>query len=102
MKRYLLTIAIATSICISTFAQPKPVEVRAKQATEKLSKDLSLTEDQKLKITAANIEKLKATDALKEEAGDGNKPDAGKIKVIDNNFNKVLSATLNADQMAKM
>ncbi|OAQ38185.1 hypothetical protein A5893_15415 [Pedobacter psychrophilus] len=102
MKKLILSIAFFVAITGATFAQKKTAEERATKATEMMEKNLSLTADQKTAMYNANLEKNKAVDALKEAAGEGNKPDADQMKAINAKYSKVLKETLTEDQKAKM
>ncbi|MBK0383492.1 hypothetical protein I5M32_11040 [Pedobacter sp. SD-b] len=102
MKKLILSIAFFVAIAGTTFAQKKTAEERATRSTEMMEKNLSLSADQKTKIYDAALEKNKAMDALREAAGEGNKPDADKMKEINKKFADVVKATLTDDQKAKM
>ncbi|MFC5285278.1 hypothetical protein [Pedobacter alpinus] len=102
MKKYLLSIALLVAVSATSFAQQKSAEDRAKKTTETMDTNLTLTAEQKTKIYDANVEKIKATDALKLVAGEGNKPDAEKMKAVNKKFNDVVKATLTEEQKAKM
>jgi hypothetical protein len=105
MKKYILTIGLFVAIATNSFAQKgqqKSSEERAQKSTEMMEKNLSLTADQKTKIYAAALERAKAMEALRTEAGEGNQPDKEKMKAISMKYNKVLKETLNDEQKAKM
>lgn len=102
MKKLILSIAFFVAVAGSTFAQKKTAEERATKSTEMMEKNLSLTADQKTTIYNASVEKNKAMDALREAAGEGNKPDADQMKAVSTKFNKVVKETLTDDQKAKM
>lgn len=101
MKRYILSIALFAAVSTATFAQKKTVEERAQKSTEMMEKNLALTPEQKTTIFNAQVEKLKAVDALKVAAGEGNKPDAEQLKAINKKYNDVVKATLTDEQKAK-
>jgi Spy/CpxP family protein refolding chaperone len=105
MKKYILTIGLFVAIVANTFAQKgqqKTPEERAQKSTEMMEKNLSLTADQKTKIYAASLERMKAMEVLRTAAGEGNKPDQEQMKAISQKFNKVVKETLTAEQNAKM
>ena len=105
MKKYILTIGLFVAIAANTFAQKgqtKTPEEKAKKSTEMMEKNLSLTADQKTKIYDAALERLKAVDALKAAAGEGNEPDQEQMKAIGKKYSKVLKETLTDEQKAKM
>ncbi len=102
MKKYLLSIALLVALSVTSFAQEKSPEERAKKATETMATTLSLTEEQKAKIYVANLEKAKAVDALKATAGEGKKPDPELMKPVNKKFSDVVKATLTDEQKAKM
>jgi periplasmic protein CpxP/Spy len=105
MKKYILTIGLFVAIATNSFAQKgqqKSSEERAQKSTEMMEKNLSLTADQKTKIYAAALERAKAMEVLRTEAGEGNQPDKEKMKAISMKYNKVLKETLNDEQKAKM
>lgn len=101
MKKYILSIALFVAVAATAFGQQKSPEVRATKSTEMMEKNLSLTPDQKTKIYDATLERIKAVDALREAAGEGNKPDPEQMKAVNKKFNDVLQATLTDDQKAK-
>lgn len=102
MKKYILTIALFIAFLGTSFAQKMSAEDRAKKVTEKMVKDLALTADQKTKIYDATLERVKAQDALREAAGEGNKPDQEQMKATNQKFSKTLKATLTEEQQTKM
>jgi len=102
MKKYVLTIALFVAFIATGFAQKMSAEDRAKKATDMMEKNLSLTEAQKTTIYAATLERVKATEALREAAGEGNKPDQEQMKAVNQKFAKVLKETLTDEQKAKM
>jgi protein CpxP len=102
MKKLILSIAFFVAVTGATFAQKKTAEERATKSTEMMEKNLSLTADQKTTIYNATVEKTKAIDALREAAGEGNKPDADQMKAVNQKFSKVLKETLTDEQKAKM
>lgn len=101
MKKYFLSIAIFVALSTAGFAQSKTAEQRAIKPTEMMEKNLSLSAEQKTAIYNATVEKIKAVDALKEAAGEGNKPDADQMKAINKKYNDVVKATLTDEQKAK-
>ncbi|HEX7365463.1 MAG TPA: hypothetical protein VF273_00120 [Pelobium sp.] len=101
MKKYLVSIALFTVLSSASFAQTKTAEQRATKPTEMMEKNLSLSAEQKTAIYNATVEKIKAIDALKEAAGEGNKPDAEQLKAINKKYNDVVKATLTDEQKAK-
>lgn len=101
MKKYILSIALFVALSTAGFAQKKTAEERATKPTETLATNLSLSAEQKTVIFNATVEKIKAVDALKLAAGEGNKPDAEAMKAINKKYNDVLKATLTDDQKAK-
>ncbi len=100
MKKYILSIALLLAVATAGFAQGKSPEDRAKKSVATMEKNLSLTADQKVKIYDATLERYKASDALKAEAGEGNKPDAEKVKALSKTYNAVVKATLTDEQKA--
>lgn len=89
---------------LSTFAQGptrQTAEERAKSSVEALTKSLSLTPEQQEKILAASLERGKSFQALRESAGEGNRPDREKMEVINKKYNDTLESVLNADQKVK-
>lgn len=102
MKKLILSIAFFVAITGATFAQKKTAEERATKSTEMMVTNLSLSVDQKSIIYNAAVEKNKASDALKEAAGEGNKPDADQMKAINQKYSKILKETLNDEQKAKL
>lgn len=101
MKKHILSIVLFVALSTAGFAQKKTVEDRAKKPTEMMATSLSLTEDQKATIFNANVEKMKAVDALKLAAGEGNKPDAEAMKAVNKTFSDIVKATLTDEQKAK-
>lgn len=101
MKKYILSIALFVAVSTAGFAQKKTAEERATKPTEMMEKNLSLNADQKTAIYNATVEKIKAVDALKDAAGEGNKPDADAMKAINKKFSDVVKATLTDEQKAK-
>lgn len=102
MKKYLLSIALLVAVSATSIAQQKSAEDRAKKATEMMVTNLSLTAEQKSKIYDANVEKIKAIDALRAAAGEGNKPDGAKMGAVNKKYNEVVKATLTEEQKVKM
>jgi protein CpxP len=105
MKKYILTIALFAAVAANTYAQKgqqKTSEERAQKSTEMMEKNLSLSAEQKTKIYEAALERAKATEVLRTEAGEGNQPDKEKMKAVSMKYNKVLKETLNEEQKAKM
>ncbi len=102
MNKYILSIALFVALTTAGFAQKKTVEERAAKPTEIMVTNLSLSANQKIAIFNAMVEKIKATDALKLAAGEGNKPNADEMKVINKKHNDVVKATLNDGQKAKV
>ncbi len=101
MKKYFLSIALFVALSTAGFAQKRTVEQRANKPVATMETDLSLTADQKTTIFNATVEKIKATDALREAAGEGNKPDADQMKAINKTYSDVVKATLTDEQKAK-
>lgn len=101
MKKYILSIALFVAVSAAGFAQKKTAEQRATKSTEVMEKNLSLSAEQKATIYNAMVEKNKAVDALKEAAGEGNKPEAEEMKAISKKYNEVVKATLTDEQKAK-
>ncbi len=101
MKKYILSIVLFVALSTAGFAQKKTAEQRAAKATEVMEANLSLSAEQKATIYNAMVEKNKAVDALKQAAGEGNKPDADEMKVVNKKYNDVVKATLNDEQKAK-
>nr|WP_294894053.1 hypothetical protein [uncultured Pedobacter sp.] len=101
MKKYFLSIALFVAVSTAGFAQKKTAEERATKPVEMMEKNLSLTAEQKTTIYNATVEKIKAVDALREAAGEGNKPDAEQMKAIGKKYSDVVKATLTEEQKAK-
>ena len=101
MKKYILSMALFVALSTAGFAQKKTVEERAAKLIATMETELSLTADQKTAIYNATVEKLKAGDALKVAAGEGNKPDADQMKAINKTYGDVVKATLTAEQKVK-
>ena len=101
MKKYILSFALLALVSTATLAQKKTAEQRAQTATEMMEKNLGLNSEQKTAIYNAQLEKLKAMDALKAAAGKGNQPDAEQAKAISKKYNEVVKATLTDEQKAK-
>jgi len=69
MKKAILASALAL-MTVMTFAQEKKQrtpEERAQKATEKMAKELNLSEEQKEKVLEINLQKAKEMQQLKEE-----------------------------------
>ncbi len=98
MKKYILIIGLFIAFLGTTFSQEVTVEEKAKKATEKLEKDISLTEEQKSQVYELNVTKIKAQDELRAAAGKGNKPDAEEMKVVSQKFTKAVNALLTKEQ----
>lgn len=103
MKKYVLSIALLIASATATFAQQvASAEERAKWLVENSTKGVTLTPEQKAKIYAIGLERAKAVDALRVEAGEGNKPDAAKMKVIVQKFDAGVSSILSDEQKATL
>jgi protein CpxP len=103
MKKYVLSIALLLAAATATFAQQvASPEERAKWLTENSTKGITLTPEQKSKIYAIGLERANAVDALKLEAGEGNKPDADKMKAIVQKFDADVKSILSDEQKATL
>jgi hypothetical protein len=102
MKKYILTIALFVAVAMSSFAQQQvaSAEGRAKWLVENSTRGATLTPEQKTKIYAISLERATAVDALKAEAGEGNKPNQAKMKAIVQKFDAGVSSILTDDQKA--
>ncbi len=107
MKKYILTIALFAAVAATTFAQQRPQgqqgtpEERAKRSVEMMDKNLTLTADQKTKIYDASLVRANETKALRDAAGEGNRPDAEKMKAVNEKFNKAITDNLTGEQKVK-
>jgi hypothetical protein len=102
MKKYILSIALFVAVASSSFAQQQvaPAEARAKWLVENSTKGATLTAEQKTKIYAISLERATAVDAIRAEAGEGNKPNAAKMKAVVQKFDSDLNSILTDEQKA--
>ena len=102
MKKYILTIALFVAVATSSFAQQQvaSAEGRAKWLVENSTRGATLTPEQKTKIYAISLERATAVDALRAEAGEGNKPNQAKMKAIVQKFETDLNSILTDEQKA--
>jgi protein CpxP len=105
MKKYILSIILFVAVATSTFAQngqQKNPEGRAKWLTESIAKYVTLTPEQRSKIYALGLERANAVDAVTAAAGEGNKPNAEKMKTIGKKFDEGVQGVLTDEQNAAM
>lgn len=84
------------AITAVSLAQNTPAD-RAKAETEIMAQLITLTPEQKEKMLIATTERITAADALRKEAGPGNKPDAEKMKLIAEKWNNVFKESVSND-----
>ena len=80
----------------------KSPEERAKHRTEKMTKELNLTQDQSQRVHQLNMQKAQQMQALKaKHAGADHSAMKTEMKTLRQNWNNDLKATLTAEQYAK-
>lgn len=85
------------------YSQKGTIEQKAKERTDKLSKELTLTKDQYNKAYTIHVETMKERKALEEKYGNNKDQQAKKdaTKVLKVNYDKKMKAILTDAQYTK-
>ena len=108
MKKVLMFLLAASLSAPAVFAQNanakrehKSPEEKAKMKTERLDKQLDLTDEQEAKVEQIYLNSARKMAELKEQKGDDKKAMGQDFKVIKQATNEQLKAVLTPEQMAK-
>ncbi len=104
MKRIFVVtmlLAIAVTFASAQQRQRMSAEERAKNQTESMEKDLSLTADQKTKVQAINLDIAKKMDEQMQAASGDRDAMMAKMQELNTDRNNQLKAVLTDDQFKK-
>jgi len=80
----------------------KNPETRAAQMTEKMVEKLSLSEEQKVKVSQLNLSRILQMKELRQTYSTDKEIIKAKSKVIFEDYRKQMKATLTSDQLTKL
>ena len=101
MKKSFLTLTLALGLFVVVSAQPRQQrspEERAKITSEMMTKQLSLSEEQKKQVYEATLERFKSLSALREKTGEGKRPDMAEMKKIQDEYIAKIEKSLSPKQ----
>ncbi len=105
MKKLMLTI-VAAVFAVGSFAQdapktPKTPEEVANKRADKLKTELALTDDQRAKVYAAELDRITKVRAIRAKYPTDKKAARKEIKPVNDAFQTTLKGILTAEQITK-